>query len=245
MEKIKNKKKMFCLLGLTLLFILSTEFVIAKKEDLNLFNFEKVPKGKIENPSRGVYKIGNAIADQNNKLVKIKGKINEVTWVDVEYLAVGKKGKAHESIIVLDVEPLHLNIALILIGLKGGKPLKYQGDPDKPKGDSVEIFVEWNTKGKKKRIRAEELVFDEKKKKQMEKTSWVYTGSRFDVKNRFMSQITHSIIAVFHDPDAIIDNPLKGGGVPHIYKVNKKKVPKPGTEIEMIIKSRKSRGSGL
>jgi hypothetical protein len=212
------------------------------------FPWEKAKTEKIEHIAPSIYKIGSITIDMSKNEVVLPGKINEVTWVAVEYLAVSKGGKLHESIIALDSEPIHINLGLILIGLTPGKKkLKYQGDPSTPEGTPVNIFVEWDEEKnvvkkdkiekikETKRIRAEELVLNTKENKPMKNTHWVYTGSFFDEENRFRAQISKSVIAVYHDPDALIDNPLKEGGESNVYGVNKEKCPPIGTPVRLII----------
>ena len=127
-----------------------------------------------------------------------------------------------------------MQTALILLGLEFGGGIRYQGDPLTPKGDRVQIWVEWNTDGKAKRHRAEDLVYNRIKQTSMEHTGWVFSGSRMN-NGAFMAQGTGTLIATFHDPDAIIDNPLPEGKDDTAYIVNGQVIPPKGTEIKMMI----------
>ena len=112
--------------------------------------------------------------------------------------------------------------------------VRYQGDPITPKGDPVQIWVEWEADGEIKRYRAEDLVFNRVKQDHMEYTDWVFTGSRFN-NGVFMAQAVGTMITTFRDPDAIINNPLPEGADDTVYIVNSRIAPPKGTEIRMVI----------
>jgi hypothetical protein len=68
----------------------------------------------------------------------------------------------------------------------------------------------------------------------MEHTDWVFSGSR--ARNGvFMAQSTGTLIVTYHDPDAILDNPLPDGADDTVYIVNGQVVPPKGTEIKMTL----------
>jgi hypothetical protein len=184
----------------------------------------------------GLYKLGSIDLDRNKKTITMYGEVN-MSYGLIELLACTKIGKLHESLLVMDVEPIHLNMALILLGLedKGNSAgVRYQGDPLTPKGDRVRIWVEWDIDNETKRYRAEDLVFNRVKESHMEYTDWVFTGSRFH-NGVFMAQAVGTLITTFRDPDTIIDNPLPEGADDTVYIGNSKIMPPKGTTIKMII----------
>ena len=113
-------------------------------------------------------------------------------------------------------------------------------DPNPPEGDQVEIEVMWTEGNKVKAIRAEDLVFDTKRKITMPHSPWVYTGSTILEDGTFMAQMDGVLIGYIHDPSAIIDSPsdfgLKAYGM---LVVNKDVVPSVGTKIQLRVKSLK------
>ena len=98
----------------------------------------------------------------------------------VEYLACQDDvGKLHESVLKINAKPSDIQVALLLLGFKNKNNLEYQGDSTIPEGEPLDIFVEWKLKNNStKRVRAEELVYDQQKNKAMEKTCWFFTGYR-------------------------------------------------------------------
>jgi len=183
--------------------------------------------------SDGVYKLGDIDLDRNKKTVTIHGEVN-MAYGLIELLACTRIGKMHESALVMNVQPIHLQTALILLGLNYGGGVRFQGDPLTPKGDRVRIWVEWEADGRTKRHRAEDLVFNRVTENHMKHIDWVFTGSRTS-NGIFTAQAVGTLIATFHDPDAIIDNPLPEGADDTVYIVNAQIAPPKGTPIRMII----------
>ncbi len=197
---------------------------------------DNIPAPVIQKVRDGVFQVGNVTVDKNRGQVTTTGQINMAEGL-LEYLACGPMGKLHECALKLDVQPFHLQVALLLIGLEpGNKPLDHQGAPGVPEGDPVQLWVSWtNGSGKKVEHRAEELVFDEKQKKPMALDHWIFTGSHV-MDGRFMAQVEQSIVATYHDPFAMFDHPLESGMDDTVYFVNEALVPPVGTPVTFIVK---------
>jgi hypothetical protein len=187
--------------------------------------------------SDGVFRIGEVTADQKMHQVQVRGSVNMQRGL-VEYLAVADHGKLHESVLKVDAEPFHFQLALLLLGLEYGRNLKYQGDPSVPIGDPVIIWVEWTEGGKKKRVRGEELILNRETGKHLPQTPWVFTGS-LEVEGTFVAQMERSLIATYHDPASIIDNPLPEGGNDTILFANDQLVPPVGTPVTLTVQAAK------
>jgi hypothetical protein len=205
---------------------------------------------QIKKIKEGVYQIGihpkYLILDVNKNEITVPGKIRKTEGI-IEYLATGELGKTHETVLILDVEPIHLQIALLRLGMEYGSNLRYQGDPITPKGDPAEIWVEWEVNkpdqtDKRVLHRAEDLVYDITKGAPMEHTNWIFTGGRIIDNRIFTPQATKSIIATYRDADAIFNNPLPGGTDDTVYRVNSELIPPEGTKINLIIKPVKKAG---
>ncbi len=190
---------------------------------------------QVERITENVYRIGAVIVDTKARTVTCKGVINMDDGA-IEYLAVAPGGKTHESLLRLDVRPLHLQVALLMLDLEPKNVLKFQGDPTTPQGAPVEIKIRWHDlKGAEQEARAEELMLDMPAKRPLPPNQWVFTGSRV-IKEGFEADLAKSLVAVYHDPAAILDNPLSGG-VTNSYVVNTKRVPKRGTPVDFVVKA--------
>lgn len=185
----------------------------------------------------GIFEIGNCKIIKEESKVEFPASVNMKEGL-LEYLLVGSTGKLHESLLRTDVEPYALQVALLLSGLEGSlNPLSSQGDNRLPEGDPVDIRVSWNEDGKEKKARIEEMVLLGKNK--VDLMPWVFTGSVIN-NGTFSAQAEKSIIAVFHDPVAMIDHRLESGANDEAWFVNSAKTPPVGTPITVSI-SKKAR----
>ena len=186
--------------------------------------------------SEGIYQVGDVLLDTNKKEVVIPGEINIATGdTTIEFFACGLLGPSHESILMLNTEPVSIFVALGLLELKPGMNLEVQGDPHDPEGSHVQVWVEWKQGDKVVSKIARELVWNKFTKQPMQKTHWVFTGGRIRT-NQLTSQLTHNIIAVHRDPDSILNHPLPGGIDDRTYRVNTDVVPPKGTKVKVIIR---------
>ncbi len=221
MNIMKTLLLSFCLL------LLLPFFSLAQQEDAKNSNpIEKLDSTK--------YKIGNVILDSKERTITVNGKIN-MQQGTVELIACAPGGKMHESILTIDVVPYHLQVSLLLLGLKYVGGVEYQGDAKQPQGDSVYITITWQLHGKDTTVAIEDLVWNIEQNRQMERTSWVFVGSK-TVEGTFMADQEKSLITTYHDPFTIFDNPLKGGSNDELYKVNEHLVPSKGTPVQIVIK---------
>ena len=184
-------------------------------------------------------RIGKAMVDTKARTITCPAEINMDSG-SVEYLAVAPRGKTHESLLLVDVRPLHLQLALLALGLEPKNVLKTQGDPATPQGAPVDILIRWrDAAGKMQEVQTETLLAETDSrgaiKRTMPRHNWVFTGSRI-IKEGFEADLEKSLVAVWHDPAAILDNPLPGGGN-NDWVVNSSRVPKRGTAVEFIIRA--------
>lgn len=198
------------------------------------------PGGQVAAPplkmvAPGVFEIGGVHLFKKEGTVKFPATVNMDNGL-LEYLIVGEAGKVHESLLRTTVEPYSLQIALLLLGLEGTtNPLGHQGEPRPPEGDPVTLWVEYQKGGTTEKLRIEEWVLNKEKDQPVSPMEWVFTGSVI-WDGVFMAQAEKSIVAVFHDPVAMIDNPLPEGASDEMWYANEKTVPPVGTEVSIIIR---------
>jgi len=135
--------------------------------------------------------------DLKRKLIWVDGE----TWIhnaNLEYVATGRRGCTHETLLVLDCKASALNAALLALGLQPGKNYtlkpKVPPPPKKdvlagkvkpfilvhPQGPGVYLTVEWKgAKGKSIRYRVEDLVLDLGTNKPLPRRKWIYFGGRW------------------------------------------------------------------
>jgi hypothetical protein len=167
----------------------------------------------------------------------------------LEYLIVQSRGKVHESLLRTDVEPFHLQIAFLLLGFEGtDRPIQHQGSPEIPTGDPVEIAIAYRKGGgdRELKIGAHEWVANriENQLKDIGPLDWVYTGSKI-FEGRFLAQLEGSIVALWHDPVALIDHASPGGESNRIWFVKEGTCPPVGTPVTVVIKAKNLRSTKL
>ena len=77
-----------------------------------------VPPPSIREVSPGVFQVGGVKLEREARRVSFPAKLN-MTNGPIEYLLVTTAGKAHESLLTTDIEPQHLQVAMLLLGAKG------------------------------------------------------------------------------------------------------------------------------
>ncbi len=186
--------------------------------------------------SENIYQLGNVVFDASKREVTVPGEINIIgSDINVEFFACGKLGKTHESILIIDAEPLHIFAALAALDYEAGMNLEAVGDPRLPMGSPVEIWVEWNRGAEVVSRPARELIWNSFTEQPMQETPWIFNGGRLR-NNQFTAQIYHNIVAVYRDPDSLFNHSLSTGSDDRTYRVNTDVIPPKGTKIKLIIR---------
>lgn len=184
----------------------------------------------------GLFRLGEVTIDKNRREVSFPARVNMVEGL-LEYLVVSNRGKLHESLLATDVDPIRLQVALLLLGLEGGMiDLSSRTHPFPLRGDPVHIKLSWSsTDGKQYReCPIETWVENRNVNAVMEPIEWIFSGSVVE-NGAFLGQVDGSIIAVYSDPLALINNPLPDGRNDDIWFVNREQVPPLGTPVAVRI----------
>lgn len=200
----------------------------------------------IREVSPGVLQVGGVKLEKAARRVSFPAKLN-MTDGPLEYLLVTGQGKLHESVLKADLEPHHLQVAMLLLGAKGmeaapltnapsGGPItQAQGERNPPlPGEPVLIEVTWTQAGKPQRRRIEELVFNKRAKGPMARGPFTFTGSRI-WQGKFVAQTEGSLIALITDPDAVFNNPRPNRDADEAWVVRPQDVPPLDTVVEVSI----------
>ena len=201
----------------------------------------------------GILEIGAVRLDKNAGTVAFPAKINMDDGL-IEYLMVSPDGATHESVLVSDVPPQEVHMAMVLLGAKGmaqpqnGKAperidAEFLANAPKLTGDRISLVVKWKDKDGKEQSAPPERwlvrkIFEAKKPSKVvtaEDGPWLYTGSYF-YENRFAAQSEGAFASVVTLPSALINNPRTGSNDDHVWFVKKEAVPPVGTPVEFIIK---------
>ena len=201
----------------------------------------------------GIFEVGAVRLDKNAGTVTFPAKVNMDDGL-VEYLMVGPQGATHESVLVSEVAPQEVHMAMLLLGAKGmaapkdGKiagriDAEFLANAPKLTGDKIFLTAKWRDKDGKEQTAPVERwlsrkIFVPKKPTKTvtaEDGPWTYTGSYF-YEERFIAQIEGAFAAVVTFPGALINNPRTGSNDDHVWFVKTEAVPPVGTPIEFTIK---------
>lgn len=168
----------------------------------------------VEKLADGRLRVQNVRVDTAKREVSVSGFVNKemAAGTTLEFIAnASTGGKTYETVFTLDTDAVAFNTALLLVGLdpKRATVPTMHFDPRSPAGDPVEIWVEWADTGKTRRVRVEDLLYDNRTKKTMPVGPWVYTGSSF-FEGRFLATIDGVLIGFVHSPSPLIENPSAG-----------------------------------
>ncbi len=183
----------------------------------------------------GLAVVGSVRVDPAARAVIATGWVNQVLG-PIELLACGPGGKTHESVFVMDVNPLDLQTALLLLGLKPGTPPTALGQ-GQPVGPKLDIWIEWADQGTQRKERAERFVVNVENDKPLPKTPWIFTGSVFE-EGEFKALAEESLVATYLDPWAIVNLPLACAANDEILTVNERLVPPVKTPVTFRIVAR-------
>ena len=174
--------------------------------------------------------LGSVKLDSATKTVSATGWVNQTSG-PIEVLACGPAGKVHESVFVLALNPLDLQAALLLAGLKGGAPMAEIGQGP-PNGAPVDVFVDWKSGDEAKSARAESFVWNLEDNAALPETPWTFTGSVIK-DGQFKALAEESLVVTYWDPYAIVNLPLPCGANDEILSVNSNAVPPYQTPVTL------------
>lgn len=181
-------------------------------------------------------RIGKVIINQRTGTATLPAVIN-MREGPIEYLAVTPEGKRHESLLMIDDRPLHLQVALIMLGLEPGEAVAKVGSSSAPVGPGLTLELQWKSEGKTIRKPAALLVRNAIKEQPLRQSDWIFSGSAL-TGGELAADLEGSFIATYRTPSAIINNALPEGDDDTAYEVNRSLCPPEGTAVELLVSQR-------
>ncbi len=172
----------------------------------------------------------------------------------IEYFAVLKGGKEHETLISLIGNTpkderrakdfgARLNNAIQALGFKRGKPVQFTPNGTiQPSGEPVYLFLSWREKGQEVLVRAEDLIWNRVDAKPMEHGLWVYVGSSYvkaddPDKLTFAADLTGEAVSTYsQSADTIIDSTSKYDGDDTVFLVATPRIPEQADDVALVIR---------
>lgn len=192
------------------------------------------------------YRIGKVTLDKKSREIRFPARINMSEGL-LEFLAVHENGKVHESLLVSDISPTHLNLAFTLLRYPASRELyalpnetggisdKFPVVPEDIKaGARIAIDVEWEENGKTRRHPVNEWIQHAVRTTAMPAGPWVYGGSEFYA-GKFAPETSGDIAAIFVSHSSLINYPGDDNLDDTVWVVFPKRVPAQGTNVTVII----------
>jgi hypothetical protein len=185
----------------------------------------------------GKYEFGDIIINRNQRSITIPAVSNQRNGL-VEYGLVHEEGKIHESLFRTKVRPQIFHTSLLLLKFKPVDSFFDNLWSDNPieidySDKCFEILVNWEVKGKKRQAKLEDLSINQARKSPINQKSFIFTGSRI-VAGTFLAESTGSILAIYADDNAIINNSHYDSTNDDVWIANKNEMPP--LEIPVIIR---------
>lgn len=158
----------------------------------------------------------------------------------LEFFCVTTGGPTHESVLASRVKPSDLHLAMLMLGLEPGEPVRFSQAAERwlpPRGPRIHISVEFARDGKTVRMPANRLMRHFQTKKEMPATTWIFCGSRIMDDGGYAADITGYIISVVNFDLTVIDVPdLRSNANETLeWETNMDVAPPEGTPVTMII----------
>lgn len=203
-------------------------------------------KPPVEKLDESHYRIGKVTFDQKTREIRFPAKVNMVDGL-LEFLLVHQNGKVHESLLMTEISPTHLNVAFTLLRYPpsrelyalpndhGGASNKFPEVPaEVSAGARIGIEVEWKEGDKTRRLTANDLIQHTVKATAMPPGPWVYGGSEIN-DGKFAPESSGDLIAIFTANSSLINYPGKDDDNDEVWIPYPKRVPAVGTDVTVII----------
>lgn len=202
----------------------------------------------------GRWMVGSMLLDKARGRLEIPARVNMIEGL-VEYVLVHKTGKSHESLFVTDIQPYHVQIAMLLLGAKGADHGKLTNAPPSGpinnadlaaaqppvQGTGTELTVHWRENGTNRTARVDRFMFDRKRGREMVRSPWNFTGSVV-WQGAFIAQIEGSIIALITDVGAIFNSTLPDRDADATWHVRTAEVPRLNTPVTIRVSLKPAAG---
>ncbi|RPJ33881.1 MAG: hypothetical protein EHM17_08695 [Verrucomicrobiaceae bacterium] len=191
-------------------------------------------------------RIGGVTFDRKTREIRFPARVNMTEGL-LEFIVVHQNGKIHESLLVTDISPTHLNLAFTLLRYpashelyplpndSGGSSGEFPQVPDEVKnGARIAIDVEWNDGAKTRRLPINDWIQHAVKTTAMPQGPWVYGGS-FVYDGHYSPETSGDIAAIFIAPSALINYPGEDNRDDTVWIPFPKRVPEVETNVTVII----------
>jgi len=205
-------------------------------------------KKDIKTIDENTIQIGKLKLHKKEHTITFPAKINSETKDLLEYLIINPHGKAHEALLVTDLRPAHLNIAMKLLGYKESLELFQKlDDQHLPTGEYHEvskevkkasrfhIYVSWSHQGENKNVHINDLLIHIHTKKSPPIHPFIYNGS-YIYAGKFKADESGDLIAVYTDRGSIANYAGDGRDDDSLWYINRELIPEKLKDVTVTFK---------
>jgi hypothetical protein len=163
----------------------------------------------------------------------------------LEFLVCATGTKEYESVLRSRARPSHLHLALLMLGLQSGQPVRFNEAENiwiPPRGTALKVSCEFQRDGKTTVIPASRLMRSVKDKIAMpDDVHWVFVGAPTLEDGEYAADVTGYLITVVNFEHTVVDIPqLKSSKNESLeWEINPDEMPKRNTPIWLIIEPAK------
>ena len=190
------------------------------------------------------YRIGKIRLNSKSREIRIPVTVNMREGGPMEYLLVHETGKVHESVLVTEISPLHLQIALKLLKYETGHGdvfnrllpphlIKEEGGSQDERGELTEFLFQPDNS--EIETAASKMVLDGDSQEPLQSPGWIHTGSTHQ-EGQFMAEAEGGFIAIYLDPNAMFNMTRGGADIDERWGANADAIPEIGTKGELVIR---------
>lgn len=160
----------------------------------------------------------------------------------LEFLVCAAGGAEHETVLRSRAKGSHLHLAMLIVGLVPGQPLRVSqpGDrPIAPTGPRLRITCEYERDGRMVSVPPHRLMRNLKTKQPLEPMTFVFAGSRVMKDGRYAADVTGHLISVVNFEYSVIDlAELRSNSNDSLeWEINPDTAPPRGTKVWLTIEA--------
>lgn len=189
--------------------------------------------------ARPIVRFPHLEVDVAQKQVRIECEAMRVD-IPLEFFCVLRGTSDHETALRTMASPEQIHTALLMLGLKPGKPVHYSIATDQwiaPSGPTLRITCQFMRDGKLQTVPAYRMMRDVNTKKTMPPMTWVFAGSRLLDDGSYAANRTGYIVSIVNFELTVIDVPSLASSANETleWEINPDVAPPQGTPVTMII----------
>ena len=189
------------------------------------------------------YRYGDIEFNGKTREIRVPTLVNMREGI-IEYAVVHGNGKIHESLLVTEVMPSHLQTVMKLCRYKSGEgdvfdvffpeEEKKGAAGAKERGEAIELSLEWKVDGEHKAKPLSDWIFDRKTESAMSDGPWIYSGSYF-YSGSFMADADGLLVGVYLERGALLNTMTDGSDNDERWLSHAENTPEIGTKVTLVL----------